>query len=131
MTIHFDEFRKACVIYAANLSLLNKNDGKINMRVWRNWQTHQIWAALLQWSFTPATVGQVKNRREIKYAPVMEMADMLDLGSNSERSAGSSPVRRTIASTNKNLQSTLGEIYSEILFKEMWLSRVRQYRSRW
>ncbi len=30
------------------------------MRVWLNWQTHQIWVALLQWSFTPATVRQVK-----------------------------------------------------------------------
>lgn len=42
-----------------------------------------------------ATVEQVKNRQKIKYAPVAELADALDLGSNSERSAGSIPVGRT------------------------------------
>lgn len=28
-----------------------KNNRKLNMWVWRNWQTHQIWVVLLQWSY--------------------------------------------------------------------------------
>lgn len=39
---------------------------------------------------------EIRQKNQIKiYAPVVKLADTLDLGSNSERSAGSSPVGRT------------------------------------
>lgn len=41
----------------------------------------------------------------------MEMADMLDLGSNSERSAGSSPVRRTNILLLKDIMPTNGSVF--------------------
>ena len=47
-------------------------------------------------AFIPCKVRQVKQRTKIEYAPVAELADALDLGSNFERSAGSIPVGRTI-----------------------------------
>lgn len=39
---------------------------------------------------------EIRQKNQIKiYAPVVKLADTLDLGSNSERNAGSSPVGRT------------------------------------
>ncbi len=43
----------------------------------------------------PVSSRQVNFKSKIEYAPVVKLAYTLDLGSNSVRSAGSSPVRRT------------------------------------
>ena len=49
------------------------------MRVWRNWQTHQILVASLQCiDSLQALAG--KNRGKTKYAPVVKLAYTLDFG---------------------------------------------------
>ena len=64
------------------------------MRVWRNWQTHQILVASLQCIYSLQALAG-KNRGKIEYAGVAELADARDLGSRAARCAGSIPVTRT------------------------------------
>jgi len=56
-----------------------KPRAKLNMRVWRNWQTHEILAALRQCIYSLQALAG-KNQSKTKYAPVVKLAYTLDFG---------------------------------------------------
>ena len=62
-------------------------------------------------AFIPCKLSAGKNRSKTKYAPVVKLAYTLDLGSNSERSAGSSPVRRTILAPQFRCNRSWGALF--------------------
>ncbi len=50
------------------------------MRVWRNWQTHQILAASRQCIYSLQALGRLISRAKIEYASMAELADAPDFG---------------------------------------------------
>ena len=61
--------------------------------------------------------GTTSNISDHKYAPVMELVDMRDLGSRAAMRAGSSPFRRTINRWNRKIPAVFSYLRYRITEK--------------